>query len=277
MASSSSSETSELAKLLLKIVTHVLVLRDLPVPELARLACVHKAYRVAWRCLREQNPGKRYAPPSAELVELVHYSRLGRASSFVDAAVINSMVSAGVDEHGTPLTAFGPYNLRTVDQALRRAVFYGHVDAVRLLIAAGADVNAAAPIQFGGEQFGGLSALSSASLFGHVDVVELLLQHVADVHFGDDWALRLACINGHVDVARLLIQKGGHVNAQNGAALQLASERGHTDVVQLLLQHGADVHAHDWTGREPVQRALEHGHTAVAQLLIRHGARMPTG
>ena len=48
---------NELALLLERIVTvlppetHTLVLRHLPMPDLARLSCVHKAYRVAWRTL----------------------------------------------------------------------------------------------------------------------------------------------------------------------------------------------------------------------------------
>ena len=71
----SSSAPNELAVLLQRIVTvlppetHVLVLRDLPTPELARLSCVNKALRVAWRSLRDQHPGKRYDPPSADDLE----------------------------------------------------------------------------------------------------------------------------------------------------------------------------------------------------------------
>ena len=44
--------------------TLVIILRDLPTVELARLACVHKAFRVAWRSLQDQHPGRRYAPTS---------------------------------------------------------------------------------------------------------------------------------------------------------------------------------------------------------------------
>ena len=44
----------------------VLVLRPLPMPELARPSCVQKAFLVAWRSLQELCPGRRYAPPSDE-------------------------------------------------------------------------------------------------------------------------------------------------------------------------------------------------------------------
>jgi hypothetical protein len=65
------SAPNELALLLRRIVTtlppetHPLVLRHLPVPELARLSRVHKAFHIAWRSLQLQHPGKRYAPPTA--------------------------------------------------------------------------------------------------------------------------------------------------------------------------------------------------------------------
>ena len=108
----SSSATQELAQLLQRIVTtlppktHVLVLRSLPAVELARLSCVHKAFHVAWRSLQQQHPGMRYAPASAVELEFIKdYSRLERAGLFGDAAVIRSMLSAGVDERGTPLEA----------------------------------------------------------------------------------------------------------------------------------------------------------------------------
>ena len=46
-----------------------LVLRHVPVPEIARLACVAgpvgQAFQDAWTVLQEHQPGPRYAPPSA--------------------------------------------------------------------------------------------------------------------------------------------------------------------------------------------------------------------
>ena len=146
----SSSAPSELSQLLERVVstlppeTHALVLRHLPTVELTRLSCVHKAFRVAWRTLREQHPGKRHAPPSArDIKHFKPYGRLVRAARFGDGAVIRSMAAAGVDEHGTALleaTYVG--NKRIVDDALAVAAMAGHVEAVELLLDAGADVHA---------------------------------------------------------------------------------------------------------------------------------------
>jgi ankyrin repeat protein len=263
------SAPNELAKLLLCIVTtlppetHPLVLRHLPVPELARLSCVHKAFHVAWKSLQGQLPGELYAPPTADDFQRVkHCSRLERAAAFGDVAVIRSMVAAGVDEHGTPLLeAQGQYKQRIVDHALCHAAGGGDLLAAELLLDSGADVH-----------FRNGDALQAASKNGHTAVVQLLIQHGADVHAGDDNALWWASWNGHLAVAELLIQHGANVHAVNDYALQQASENGHTAVVQLLIQHGADVHAVDEDGYDALQLASRNGHTDVVQLLIQHGA-----
>jgi ankyrin repeat protein len=295
----SSAAPSELTVLLQKIVstlppeTHPLVLRHLPVPELARLSCVHKAFLVAWQTLQTQQPGERYSPPHAYDLQWVKTSsRLVRAAAFGDVAVIRSMLTAGVDEHGTPLLeAQAQDEQRVVDNALWHAARVGHVLAVELLLGYGADVHA--------DDEG---ALRFASLNGHTAVVQLLLQHGADVHVHGDGALRWASEDGHIAVVQLLIQHGADVHAFDDGALVVASQYGHTAVVQLLIQHGANVHADDdkalrfasRNGRTAVvqlliqhganvharnnaalQSATANGHTDVAELLIQHGARMP--
>jgi uncharacterized membrane protein YjjP (DUF1212 family) len=265
----SSSAPNELAQLLLRVVstlppeTHPLVLRHLPVPELARVSCVHKAFHVAWKSLQGQHDGERYAPPTArDLEEVKDCSRLVRAAAFGDVAVIRSMVAAGVDEHGTPLLeAKTKYKHRIVDLALWRAALSGHVQAVELLIGSGADVHAVND-----------ATLSSASENGHTAVVQLLIQHGADVHAKNEWALWVASKYGHVAVVQLLIQHGADVHADDDAALRVASVNGETAVVRLLIQHGANVHALD---NLALHQASLFGHTAVVQLLMQHGAVMP--
>jgi ankyrin repeat protein len=265
MASSSSSAPNALAKLLLGIATdlppdtHALVLRDLPVPELARLACVHKAFRVAWRSLQQQHPGKCYAPPSvADIKVFKHRSRLERAARFGDVAVIQSMVAAGVDENGEPLlSAHAKYQGGSLLKvASKLASSNGHAQAVRLLDRA--------IVQAGKDD-----ALRHALLNGHADVVKRLIQRGANVHAGDDWALQVASENGHVKVVQVLIQHGANVHARDDWPLRSASMNGRVDVVELLLQHGANVHAGD---DEVLRSASKDGRPRVVQLLLQHGA-----
>ena len=216
MKASSPSLPNELAQLLAKIVstlppeTHELVLRHLPAPELARLSCVHKAFRDVWRRLRDQHPG-RYGPPCVEVIYNVRrLSRLERAAAFDDGAVIRAMVLAGVDEHGAPLPQARNKSLnRLVDEALLLAANNGHDRAVQLLIGAGANVRA-----------GGDKAVIFASARGHSDIVALLLLCDANVHADDDRALRLASKKGHVDIVALLILYGANVHAADDQALR---------------------------------------------------------
>ena len=117
----------------------------------------------------------------------------------------------------------------------------GHAEVVRLLLAAGADVNAQ-------NQFG-YTALMGAAFHGHFEVVRLLLAAGADVNTqdqGGSTALILAAINGHAEVVRLLLAAGANVNLQNQAgrtALMWAAQDGRADVVRLLLAVGAELPA----------------------------------
>jgi hypothetical protein len=138
-----------LAQLLERVATKlpsevlVLVLRPLPVVELARLACVHKAFWVALQSLRQQHPGRRYAPPPASvLLQAQRYSRLVHAGWFGDVSVIQSMLAAGVDEDGSLLLQARENDhtgrqVRTVDRALFDTASEGHIEAAELLFRRG--------------------------------------------------------------------------------------------------------------------------------------------
>jgi hypothetical protein len=83
----------------------VIVLHPLPAVELARLACVHNVFWRALLSLRQQHPGRRYAKPKESLLANARmWSRLSRAGYYGDVAVIQSIVAAGVDEHGVLLS-----------------------------------------------------------------------------------------------------------------------------------------------------------------------------
>jgi ankyrin repeat protein len=146
----------------------------------------------------------------------------------------------------------------------------GHLDAMRLLLEHGADVD----VHY---NKAGL-LLHYASFCGQADVIHLLLQHNADVNTGADsnvTPLHAASMRGQARAAELLLEHGANVNAQDrtlGTPLHHASEYGYLEVVQILLRHGADVNIrgrNDWT---PFQVATSNGHVDVAQLLLEHGA-----
>ncbi|KAJ3283620.1 hypothetical protein HK104_010291 [Borealophlyctis nickersoniae] len=102
----------------------------------------------------------------------------------------------------------------------------------------------------------------------HVEVVRLLLKFGADVHAGDDAALRWASTWGHFALVELLLECGADVHARNDESLTWG---GHPDMVELLLNFGANVHAQN----EVALRAAMHaGHLKVFHLLLENGANM---
>jgi ankyrin repeat protein len=117
--------------------------------------------------------------------------------------------------------------------ALMLASLRGHVEAVRTLLDAKADVNA------------GAAQLSTA--------------------------LMMASQNGHLEVARILLEDGANVNAKtsNGTtALMLASFRGQQAVMRVLLDAKADANARTDLGFTPLITAAQNGHLAAVRALL---------
>lgn len=123
---------------------------------------------------------------------------------------------------------------------LHLAAFFGHTDAVRLLLERGADVR----------------ALS-------INQMRNMPLHAA-----------LAGPMG-MDGIRLLVEAGADVNArQHGGytALHSAAQNGRMDVIDLLLDHGADANAATEDGRRPIGFARDRGHAQVVEHLRARGA-----
>ena len=117
---------------------------------------------------------------------------------------------------------------------LHLASFFGHEQAVRLLLAGGAEVSVAA-------------------------------DNSSRVH-----PLHSAAARDNTSIARLLVEAGAEVDAkQEGGwtALHAAAKNGNPELVELLLQHGADARGPNDEGRTPIDLAAEGGHEAVLDRL----------
>jgi ankyrin repeat protein len=96
---------------------------------------------------------------------------------------------------------------------LHLAAFFGHAQAVRLLLDAGADPNAVGT----SEQIGPVQPLHSAAATGRLECVRLLLAHGADVNArqgGGFTALHAAAASSDTELARLLLAAGADATAR---------------------------------------------------------------
>eukprot|EP00435_Cladocopium_sp_Y103_P056083 s837_g18.t2 len=157
---------------------------------------------------------------------------------------------------------------------LHHAARNGHLQAMQLLIEAGAeiDVRDTTPKR--------QTPLLLAALFGHVDCVRFLLESGshADLTALQRGAapLHLAAQNGHVQVIQLLIAAGADRNKAStdigATALFIAAQNGHVEVVRLLIEAGVDYDkATTDDGKTPLHIAAESGHAEVVRLLIEAG------
>ena len=122
--------------------------------------------------------------------------------------------------------------------ALHWAVYNGSVDAVDLLVRAGAKM---VPNREG------ITPLAMAALYGNAPIVDRLLKAGADAKAlgpNGETMVMFAARNGNPEVIRLLVEAGANVNAREPlrgtTALMWAVEQRHPEAVESLLKAGAD-------------------------------------
>ena len=119
------------------------------------------------------------------------------------------------------------------------AAFFGHGDAVKVLLDHGAAVDR-----------------SDKSRFANT-------------------ALDAAVAANHADVVRILLAAGASVNVRDSVRatpLHKAAHHGNAEVVRMLLEKGADVGAVSDDGNTPLATAVAKAHVEVAELLRAFGA-----
>lgn len=201
--------------------------------------------------------------PSMVLHNLISWHRLDLLSRALQAgAIYNHMSQRDVEidqEERTPL---------------QFAADLGNLDAVKLLVEHGADINEGPGYQYGRTAL--QAAVSSDD--SDMEVVEFLLRRGADVNAkpavcGGITALQGGAIRGDIKIVRLLLERGADVNAapalkEGRYAIEGAAEHGRLDMVQLLLNAGANGDVVWETGfRRAIELAEKNNHFAVANLL----------
>ena len=124
--------------------------------------------------------------------------------------------------------------------ALMYAAFNGQTELVKIMIKAGADVNAQ-------DKIGTSPLMFAASAPGAVETVKVLLEAKAEINMVDS--------NEHF------------------SALMWAAAEGQAESVKFLLSKGADLTLQDIDGDTAESFAAKAGHTAVAQILKEAAAK----
>ena len=152
----------------------------------------------------------------------------------------------------------------------------GHLNAAKLLVEVGADVNLADP--------NGITPLLMALTNGQIDVAKFLLEQGADPNRADWWARQP--LWAAVDIRNLAVRSGAPTN-ENGI-----DREGALDVITMLIERGVDVNARvkefppmrryllplaslewvDFTGQTAFIRAAQAGDVPVMTLLLAKGA-----
>jgi ankyrin repeat protein len=164
-------------------------------------------------------------------------------------------------------TAWGS-DPRLIDAIKRR-----DTKAFDKILAAGADINAAAP--------DGATALAWASFLDLPDVAAKLLAAGAKINTANDYGetpLTLALANGDAALSEKLLKAGADWKATrwNGeTTLMIAAGAGSVAEMKMLLDRGADVNAADPKHQQnALMWAASEGHSAVVDLLIQRGANV---
>jgi ankyrin repeat protein len=182
----------------------------------------------------------------ARALDFLKTTTLRAATLGNDTETIRMMIDAGVDVNAADLPGITPL--------MMAAGWNGNLDAVKLLLAKGAKVNAVSrpvmglPSRNGPSEFGNLTALLMAAPFGPPELIKTLLDAGADVNARD-------------------------VRGMTPLMLAIATDRQDPSVLRMLLEHGADPQvrsnlnetAIDWARRTALPSAIQQLHLQASR------------
>lgn len=222
----------------------------------------------------------------------------GRGREDVLRVLIDAYAQCGMD-----IDSIANYG----ETALESACHGGNIECVKMLVSAGANVNAivddrgrtplmnaattdkdqvARVLLDAGAEIDcihdtGITAVEIAAFSGSLNILRVLISEGANLDHMDNRGhtpLRAALMGQHPEAAMLLLKERIKVNRAYGenecTALHLAVSAAYLDVAEALIGKGADIDACDADGDTPLQWAVEKGSLEMAKSLLRNGAQI---
>lgn len=196
--------------------------------------------------------------------ELIHFAA---ATGMAD--IVQQQLDAGVRPDGKHSASCGCISCSTNPAPLALAAYAGHVNVMKILLAAGADVNHS--------YYCGNNSLTWAAVNGHTEAVRLLLDvpelDVMRTLNCNRWSvLHLAAAAGLTKELKELIATGEYdvnaVDKENRTPLHWAAHNGHADAVRVLLAvEGIKANVQDLQFTTPFAEAVAHGYPEIANML----------
>jgi ankyrin repeat protein len=203
----------------------------------------------------------------------VHYQREAGYDALLDAVhgrdvaqdprlieLLTLLIAHGINL--SSVTSYGESGLRVLSRL-------GRFDAVRVLLAAGADRS---QLEW--------TPLMEAVALGSFSDVQTVLAQGALLEKRDWWsrtAWLIALLSGDIEKAKLLREHGADTQARGRCGsppLFYAIHGHHANVLQWLLQEGADFRQSDDFGTTPLMAAVENDDLACVEILLDAGAEV---
>ncbi len=190
----------------------------------------------------------------------------------VDAGDVETVRRILVDDPGA---VFARAQNEFRDQPIHFAARNGSVEIARMLLEAGADVDAG--------DSDNSTALGIAALFGHGEMAALLIEMGADVNHRDrkaDCPLSFAVSGRNEAIIQQLLDAEADLyyrSTSGETLLHTACSRGVVGFVNHLLDHGADLNARSENGATPLAHAAMAGQTEIMTRLLESGASPSSG
>lgn len=209
---------------------------------------------------------------AAVSLALLTVSGLSLASDTIDSRLVDAARNQDQKAIRALLNQKVDVNARSSDgsTALLWLAHWNDLDSANLVLAAGADANAANDFH--------MTPLSQACTNGNGPFVRALLKSGANPNTSiatGETPLMTCARSGSADAVRMLIEYGALVNAkepkENQTALMWAATEHHPDVVKALIDAHADLTAHTKQGFTAIHFAAREGDVETIKLLVAAG------